>query len=73
MKAVIHRIWQHRRKKKIKAKTQHNMDTPVRKQTQITYVRHETSYKQLWVKTNRISFSYGNRNGHDNTKVTEYL
>jgi hypothetical protein len=44
------------------------MDTTVRKQTQITYVRHETSYKQLGVKTNGILFLYGNRNGHHNTK-----
>ena len=41
----------------------------MRKQTQITSIRHEPSYKQLEVKTNRTSFVYANRNGHHNTKL----
>ena len=35
--------------------------TPLRKQTQITVIRHEPSYKQLEVKTNRTSFLCGNQ------------
>jgi len=38
----------------------------MRKQTQITLIRHVSSYKQLEVKTNRISFLCGNRNGNHN-------
>ena len=44
--------------KKTKTKTQHIMlDTTICKETQITKIRHEPSYKQLEVKTNRTSFS----------------
>ena len=35
--------------------------------TQITYIRHELSYKQLEVKTNWTLFVCGNRSGHHNT------
>jgi len=31
-------------------------------------IRHEPSYKQQGVKTNRTSFSCGNRSGHHNTE-----
>jgi hypothetical protein len=41
----------------------------MRKQTQITETRHERYYKQLGVKKNRISFLWGNRNGHQNVKT----
>ena len=34
---------------------QYVLDTTMHKQTQITQIRHESSYKQLEVKTNRIS------------------
>ena len=36
--------------------TQSALDTTMRKQTQITLIRHDPSYKQLEVKTNRTSF-----------------
>ena len=49
--------------------TQYVLDPTIRKQTQITQIRLEPSYKQLEVKTNRISFLYGNRNGHHNTEL----
>ena len=39
-----------------KKTTQCALDTTIRKQTQITLIRHEPSYKQLEVKTNRTSF-----------------
>ena len=42
--------------KQNKNTTQYVLDTTIRKQTQITYARHEPSYKQLEVKTNRTSF-----------------
>ena len=35
---------------------QYVLNTSLRKQTQITQIRHEPSYKQLEVKTNRTSF-----------------
>ena len=41
----------------------------IRKQAHLTYIRHEPSYKQLEVKTNRTSFLCGNRNGHHNTEI----
>jgi hypothetical protein len=44
------------------------LDTTMRKQTQITWIRHAPSYKQLQVKTNRTSFLCGNRSGHHKTK-----
>jgi len=31
--------------------------------------RNEPSYKQVGVKTNRISFLWGNRSGHHNTEL----
>jgi hypothetical protein len=46
--------------------TQYVLYTTIRKQTQI---RHELSYKQLEVKTNRTSHLCGNRNGHHNTEL----
>jgi len=49
--------------------TQHMLDTTMRKQTQITSIRYEPSYKQLEVKTNRTMFVCGNRNRQDNTKL----
>ena len=36
--------------------TQYVLDTTMRKQTQITLISHEPSYKQLQVMTNRTSF-----------------
>ena len=42
--------------KQNKNTTQYVLDTTMRKQTQITYIRHEPPYKQLGVKTNRTSF-----------------
>jgi hypothetical protein len=48
--------------------TQYALDTTMCKQTQITQIRHEPSYKQLEVKTNWTSFLCGNRNGHHNTE-----
>jgi hypothetical protein len=43
------------------------LDTTIRKQTQITLIRHEPSYKQLEVKTKRTSFVCGN---HDTEPKT---
>jgi hypothetical protein len=36
--------------------TQYVLDTTMQKQTQITQIRHATSYKKLEVKTNRTPF-----------------
>ena len=44
---------QQKRNKKL---TQCALYTTLHKQTQITLIRHEPSYKQLVVKTNRTSF-----------------
>jgi hypothetical protein len=52
--------------KQNKNTTQYVLETTIGKQTQITYVRHEPSYKQLKVKTNRTSFLCGNRNKTQN-------
>jgi hypothetical protein len=38
------------------------LDTTIRRQIQITLVKHESSYKQLEVKTNQPSFVCGNHN-----------
>jgi hypothetical protein len=38
------------------------LDTTIRWQRQITLIRHEPSYKQLEVETNRTSFVYGKHN-----------
>jgi len=46
--------------------THYVLDTTIRKQTQ---TRHELSYKQLEVKTNRTSFLFGNHNQHHNTEL----
>ena len=48
--------------KNTKNPTQCALDTTIRKQTQITLIRHEPSYKQLEVKTNQPSFVCGNHN-----------
>ena len=40
----------------------------MRKHTKNT-IRHEPSYKQLGVKTNRTSLLCGYRNGHQNTEL----
>ena len=56
-----------RKTKTNKAKAQYVLDTSTRKQTQITKMRHEPSYKTLEVKTSRTSLLCGNRNGHSNT------
>ena len=37
--------------------TQYVLDTTIRKQTQITLIRHEPSYKQLQVMTNRTFYA----------------
>ena len=34
------------------------LDTNIPEQTEITYIRHEPSYEQLRVKTNRASFKF---------------
>jgi hypothetical protein len=47
------------------------LDTTMRKQTQITEIKHESSYKQLEANTNRTSCSCGNRNGHHNTEFRD--
>jgi hypothetical protein len=39
---------------KTKKPTQFELETTIRKQTQITLIRHESSYKQLEVKTNLL-------------------
>jgi len=57
------------RTNKTKHTTQYVWDTTTRKQTQITWTRHESSYKQPEVKTNRTSFLCGNRNGTQNVKT----
>jgi hypothetical protein len=49
--------------------TQYVLKTTVRKQTQITLIRHVPFYKQLEVKTNQTSFSYGKRTGHHDTEL----
>ena len=48
---------------------QYVLDTTMRKQTQITYIRHESSYKQLEVKRTRTSFLSGNNNGSHNKEL----
>ena len=47
--------------------TQCALDTTIRKQKQITLIRHEPSYKQPEVKTNRTSFACGNHNTEPKT------
>ena len=48
--------------------TEYVLDTTIRKQTQIMYIKHESSYKQMMVKTNRTSFVCGRRHGAQNIK-----
>ena len=55
--------------KQSKNTTQYVFDTIIRKQTHTTVIRHEPSYKQLKVKTNRTSYLCGNNNGHYNTEL----
>ena len=74
-KWTIHRNWQcmsHETKNKnqtkpSKKRTQCALDTIIRKQTQITLIRHESSYKQLEVKTNQPSCVCGNHNTEPKT------
>jgi hypothetical protein len=65
--------------KQFKNTTQYLLDITMRNQTQLTQIRHVPSefgnivitlisYKQLEVKTNRTSFSYGNRYVHHNAE-----
>jgi len=44
-------------------------DTTLRKQTEITKIRHALSYKQLGMKTNQASFLCGNRSRHHNMEL----
>ena len=48
---------------------QYVLYTTMRKQTQITYIRHESSYKQLEVKRIRTSFLSGNSKGTQNSNT----
>jgi hypothetical protein len=72
-KWAIQRNWQHRihktQKRQTKNTTQYATDTTIHTQAQITSIKHEFPYKQLEVKTKRTSFSFGNGNGHHNTKL----
>jgi hypothetical protein len=43
------------------------LDATIRKQKQITLIRHEPSYKQPEVKTNRTSLVCGNHNTEPKT------
>ena len=49
--------------KQIKNTTQYTLDTTMRKQTQITLIRQELSYKQLEVKTNQTNTNNVNKTG----------
>ena len=62
-KLTIKRNWQHmvHKTKKNKAKHKYVLDTTVGKQTQLTYIRHAPSYKQLEEKTNRTSVVCGRK------------
>jgi len=72
------RNWQHRvhmTKKKKEKKSTHNIICVGHDYAQIcknNIIRHEPSYKQLEVKTNRTSFLCRNHNGHDNTELERY-
>ena len=48
--------------KQSKNTTQYLLDNTIRKQTQTTQARHEPSFKQLEVRTNRTSPLCGHRN-----------
>jgi hypothetical protein len=54
-------------KQKHKKPTQCALDTTIRKQTQITLIRYEPSYKQLKVKTNQPSVVCGIHNTEPKT------
>ena len=57
-------------KKEKKKLTQCSLDTTIHKQTQITLIRNEPSYKQLVVKTNRTSFRmWKSQHGTQNVKT----
>ena len=56
-----------KQKQKQKTPTQCALDTTIRKQAQTTLIRHDPSYKQLEVKTNRTSFVCGNHNTEPKT------
>ena len=49
--------------------TQYVLDTTIRKQTQITEIRHDPSCKPPEVNMNLTSFLCGNGNGHHNTEL----
>jgi len=49
--------------------TKHNIFGHHYTQTKITSIRHEPSYKQLEVKTNRTSYLYWNYNGQYNSEL----
>ena len=51
-------------------KPQYALDTSMRKQAHITQYRHEPSYKQLVVTTNRTSFLCGNCNGQHSAELS---
>jgi hypothetical protein len=50
-----------------KTRTQCALDTTIRKQAQITLIRHEPSYTQLGVKTNQPSLVCENHNTEPKT------
>jgi hypothetical protein len=52
-----------------KITTQSVLDATMRNQVQITQIKHEPSSNKLEVKSNRISFLCGNRNGHYNMEL----
>jgi hypothetical protein len=53
---MLHKTKNKNQTKTSKRRTQYALDTTIRKQTQITLIRHELSYKQLEVKTNQLLF-----------------
>jgi hypothetical protein len=53
-----------------KQNTQYVLDTTLRKETQITYIRHESSCKQLEITTNRTSL-YTETVTHTTTRNSE--
>jgi hypothetical protein len=54
-------------KKTPKNLTQCALDTIIRKQAQITLIRHQPSYKQMEVETNRTLLVCGNHNTEPKT------
>ena len=64
-----HRVCIHQEVNQSKNTTQYVLHTTIPKQTQIAEIRHEPSYQQLEVKTNRTSLLCGNRNGTQNVKT----